>query len=237
MTVVAEPLLMSGQIQNYMDKQWYPYQMRILSVGNLPSMLSLYDLVIENLERPDMLWRYPDEMVAEFLGKDGLVAGVFVEEELVGFRVLYFHHPGDETNPLLCTGASYGETAHLALSVIHPDFRGNSLQKKMSGILVAVAQAARVFPAMCSVVSPHNYPSINDKFSVNMVVIKLIPKFSGVWRYIFYRNMDNSIRPTDEKIIFVSSDDYLGQIELLEQGYYGVQIGISNGEKGMFFRK
>ena len=232
-----EKLIASGQLRNYVNKQWYPYEMRILTMDDLPSMITLYDIVIEKLERPESLWRYPNEMVADFLGEDGIVAGIFVEQSLVGFRVLYFHHEGDETNPLMGNGISYGETAHLALSVVHPDFRGNSLQKKMSAKLVEVAQEARKFSAMCSVVYPHNYPSINDKFSVQMVVAKLMPKFKGVWRYIFYRDMENHMVATNEKLIFVASQDYQRQIELLDQGYYGVQLGENNGEVGMLFGK
>jgi ribosomal protein S18 acetylase RimI-like enzyme len=230
LSIFEEQLIVSGEIKHYVTKQWYPYEMRLVTTLDLPAMIALYDVVIENLEKPDMLWRYPNEMVAAFLGRDGIVAGIFVGERLVGFRVLYFHHAGDLTNPLLYNEHAYGETAHLALSVIHPDFRGNSLQKKMSAELVRLAQVTRLFAAMCSVVSPHNY-------SVDMVVVKLMPKFKGVWRYIFYRNMDEPMVAWHADLIFVPSHDYPRQVELLDQGYYGVQLGESNGEMGMIFRK
>ncbi len=100
-----------------------------------------------------------------------------------------------------------------------------------------MAQASRVFDTICSVVAPHNYPSIIDKFSMKMVLVKLMPKFKGIWRYIFYRNMDIPLEATDENMIFASSDDYPRQIQLLEEGYYGVQLGTNNGERGMLFRK
>lgn len=235
MTVFEQSMLVTGRIRNRVNRDWYPYTIRVLNKSHLLSVLALYDFVVENMENRDMLWRYDDETVAGFLGQDGIVAGVFVDQTLVAFRVVYFHHEGDPTNPLLGDGASYGETAHLALCVIHPDFRGNSLQKQMGVHLLRVAQASRSFPRMCSIVAPHNYPSISDKFSLNMVVVKLMPKFKGIWRYIFYRNMDVPLGVTNEKLIFVSSDDYPRQIELLEQGYYGVQLGTHDGKIGMLF--
>ncbi|SMD05364.1 GNAT family N-acetyltransferase [Sporomusa malonica] len=237
MTVPEEQLLVTGRIRSRVNKQWYPYTMRVLKESDLPSVLELYDFVVENIEDSDMLWRYANETVVDFLGQDGIVAGVFVDRTLVGFRVMYFHHEGDPNNPLLCNRSSYGKTAHLALCVVHPEFRGNSLQKHMGVHLLRVAQASRPFPTMCSIVSPHNYPSISDKFSLNMVVVKLMPKFRRIWRYIFYRDMDTPITAVDKKLIFAASYDYPRQIELLEQGYYGVQLGTSSGETGLFFRK
>ena len=70
-----------------------------------------------------------------------------------------------------------------------------------------------------------------------MVVVKLMPKFRGVWRYIFYRNMDTPTKVSGETAIFVPSSDYPKQIELLEMGYYGVQIGEKDGQMGIFLEK
>lgn len=69
------------------------------------------------------------------------------------------------------------------------------------------------------------------------LVIEKIGNRDMLWRYIFYRNMDVSRAAADEDLIFIASHDYLRQIELLEQGYYGVQLGKVDGEIGMLFRK
>ena len=236
MTVFSKQQLVKGQLKNCSNKKRYGYTMRVLADSDLPAILELYDFVVKNMKDPDMLWRYDDHIVAEFLGEDGIVGGVFVDDCLVAVRVVYFHHEGDITNPLMYKDDTYGETAHLALCVVHPDFRGNSLQKKMGVYLLEIAQTLRGFPTMCSVVSPHNYPSMSDKFSLNMVVVQLMPKFKGVWRYIFYRNMNKPLVARSETMIFVPSGDYQRQIELLEQGYYGVELGRNNGEIGVFFK-
>lgn len=237
MLALQQPLT-TGQIRNCENKMWYPFTMRVLTASDLPRVLALYDYVVGNMENPDMLWRYPDETVAAFLGQDGIVIGTFIDQDLIGLRVMYFHHVGDQTNPLLGNIKSdYGKTAHLALCVIQPQFRGNSLQKQMGIQMMKVAEASRTFQTMCSIVSPHNYPSISDKFYQNMAVVKLMPKFRGIWRYIFYRNMVEPLTPVDEKLIFAASRDYSHQTKLLDAGYYGVQLGARQGEMGMFFKK
>lgn len=238
MAAFDKQALATGRIRNCINSEWYPYVMRRLTVSDLPQTLALYDYVVKNMENPDMLWRYPDETVAAFLGQDGIVIGVFIGEDLVGFRVMYLHHPGDQTNPLQgIIQSEFGATAHLALCVIHPQFRGNSLQKQMGTEFMKLTQTARSFQSMCSIVSPHNYPSMNDKFSLKMVVVKLMPKFRGIWRYIFYSNLDQPLKAVDDKMFFVTSQDYQRQLELFDAGYYGVQLGAKNGEMGIYLKK
>ena len=233
-----EQPLVTGRIRNGVTKAWYPYVMRVLTKNDMPKALELYDYVVANMENPDMLWRYPDETVASFFGQDGIVMGIFVEQKLVAFRVMYFHHIGDPSNPLQGNITfDYGITAHLALCVINPVFRGNSMQKHMGVYLMKVAEATRTFHTMCSIVSPHNYPSISDKISLDMLVVKLMPKFKGIWRYIFYRNMSKPVMAVEEELIFAASQDYPRQIELLNSGYYGVRLGTDQGELGMLYKK
>lgn len=234
---MKERILEQGQIQSGVDQSWHFYTMRLLHKKDLADMLALYDEVVEGMEDPSMLWRYPDEKVAAFLGENGLVIGVFIEAVLVGFRVLYFHPDEDEENPLLCKIPSPGKTAHLALCVLRQDFRGNSLQKKMGIPLLKVAQAMRPFDSLCSIVSPHNYPSIEDKFSLNMVVLELMPKFKGLWRYILYRNMNKPALLKNIQRQFAASQDYVRQQTLLKEGYYGIEFAIEQGTKGVLFQE
>ena len=236
--MITEPeILTSGQVKNCASQRWYPYEMRILDERDLSHMLELYDLVVGTMANPELLWRYDDTVVAKFLGESGVVAGVWADQRLIAFRVLYVHPAGDPENPLLCIRPEWAETAHLALCVVHPEYRGNSLQKKMGGQLIPAALAVKPFGALCSIVSPHNYPSISDKFSLGMAVVKLMPKFKGLWRYIFYRSMQAPFEWKPGEPVFAASRDYPRQIDLLEQGYYGVQLDIRNGEEGVLFRK
>ena len=229
--------LAHGTIQNRIDSSWYSYEMRTLNQNDLPDVLELYNIVINNLTNKNFLWRYTDEMVALFLTNKAVAAGVVVNKRLVGVRVLYFHDLDDKENPLVDLDFPYKITADSALSIVHPDFRGNSLQRKMGLNILKMAQEDGAFENFCSVVAPGNYASIKDKFSLDMVVVKLLPKFSGLWRYVFYRNMNQSWEIDKADIIFVASNDYSQQIKLLEQGYYGFRLAEDKGVIGLCFGK
>ena len=71
-------------------------------------------------------------------------------------------------------------------------------------------------------VAPHNIASLKDKFILKMWVVKLIPKFGGTWRYIFYRDMQEEapFRPV-ETVRVKAGQDFDRQIELLESGWVG----------------
>jgi hypothetical protein len=229
--------LVSGQIQSCIDSRWHSYVMRTLNSNDFSEVLKLYDLGIDHLESPDLLWRYPDEKVADFLTDQAVTAGVFVDQRLVGFRVLYFHDADDLDNPLHSVGLHHELAAHSALCVVHPEFRGNSLQKQMGIHILEAAKKMRAFGNFCSVVSPQNYASMKDKFSLNMLIVKLAPKFSGIWRYIFYQNMNQAWQVDTTDIIFVLSYEYMEQIRLLEQGYYGFRFAENHGHTGVYFGK
>lgn len=227
--------LVSGQIKSRIDSRWHSYIMRTLNHEDLSDVLKLYDLGVNHLDNPELLWRYSDEIVADFLTSKAVTAGVFVNNRLIGFRVLYFHDAGDLDNPLYSVDLHHELAAHSALCVVHPEFRGNALQKQLGIHILEVARELRTFENFCSVVSPQNYASMKDKFSLNMLIVKLLPKFSGMWRYIFYQNLNQAWEIDAKNIVFVPSHDYIEQIRLLEQGYYGFCLGDNQGCAGVYF--
>jgi hypothetical protein len=213
-------------IKNQKDGTCAECRLRRLSNGDLPQVLALYDLMVNWSAGPENFWRYPDATVAEFLGTHGIVAGAFVRERLVGFRVLYFHPENDPGNPLLSTRFPCRQTGHLAVSAVDPDFLGNSLQIQMSSAVMNWArEEKRDFRSICSVVAPHNIASLKDKFVLNMWVVNLMPKFGGAWRYIFYRDMKEDVPFCPAETVMVRAGrDFDRQTELLEHGWVGFAL-------------
>ncbi len=221
-------------IKNQKEGTYAECRLRRLSGGDLLRVLALYDLMVNRSAGPENFWRYPDATVAEFLGPRGIVAGAFVEERLVGFRVLYCHPENDPDNPLQSTRFSCHLTGHLAVSAVDPDFFGNSLQIRLSAAVMSWAkEEKRNICSICSVVAPHNIASLKDKFVLNMWIVKLMPKFSGTWRYIFYRNMEEeaSFCPA-ETVKVKAGQDFDRQIELLESGWVG--FALANAADGPY---
>lgn len=228
----------TGQIKRTVDSRWYPFTMRLLGEADLSPVLNLYDFVCRELSDVDTLWRYPDEMVALFLTDKAIAVGVFVDETLVGFRVFYYHAEDDADNPLRAIGFPHQQTAHAALSFVHPEFRGNALQQHMSRELLRIAKECKPFQNLCSIVSPKNAASIKEKFSLGMVAAALMLKFSGTWRYIFYKDAGKTwVVSSDSRPVFVPVTDYSRQIELINQGCYGYQLEKRESGTGVLFGK
>ena len=186
MSVQSHRTIETGRLACKADPRGREFEMRFLDERDLPELLGLYDYIVDFVNDPAFFWRYPDDIVRTFMGEDGLNAGVFVDGRMIGFRVMYYHKDGDPENPLLATKCPPHGTAHLAVSAVHPDYQGNSLQKRMTAHVLDEARRIRPYKSLCSVVSPKNAPSVKEKFAFNMGVVTLIPKFSGNWRYIFY---------------------------------------------------
>ncbi len=233
------PIIQTGFITNRLDAQLYPYTMKLLNSDDILQVIELHNKVIDALPDPDLCWRFPVSYIERYLGDQGITVGVFVEKQLIGFRVLYF--PGNQAeNPGLDMGLDDSEldqVAHLPLSNVHPDFTGNSLQKNMTLQVINIAKETRPFRYLCSIVSPKNYASMTEKFEVGMVVGQLTIKYGTFLRYIFYEDMVKPLEVAKENAIFIPSIDTERQMELLKQGYYGFQLSEEQGKKGILFGK
>lgn len=229
----------TGFIKNKLDSKLYPYKIERLNKDHLAQVVEFHNEVIDALVDPDLCWRFPVEYIERYLGDQAITVGVFVEKRLIGFRVLYF--PGLEPeNPGFDIGLDHsemGKVAHLPLSNVHPDFTGSSLQKHMTAHVVRIAKKTREFRYLCSNVSPKNYASMNEKFAFGMWVTELKIKYGKFLRYIFCKDILNDSPLSTENAIFVPTQDYSRQTELLQQGYYGFQSSKVQNKKGVLFGK
>lgn len=229
----------SGLIRNRRKEKEVVYVMRQIGMAQLQEVVRLHNEVIDRLPDADLCWRFPLENIERYLGPDGVTVGVYDEDRLISFRVLYF--PGfNEDNPGRDFGLAADElklVAHLPLSNVHPDYTGNGLQKKMTLYAVELAEATREFNYLCSNVSPKNYPSMAEKFSIGMHVAALKEKYGGFWRYIFRKDMRQALSYQEKDAVFVATDDYQRQSELLQLGYVGFKAGLEDEKNGVYFAK
>ncbi len=227
----------SGQIHNRRNGKEFAYVMRQIDGAQLQAVVELHNEVIDGLPDADLCWRFPLENIKRYLGPDGITIGVFVEARLIAFRVLYF--PGfNDDNPgfdLALPEEELNLVAHLPLSNVHPDFTGNGLQKKMTLYAIELASQVREFRYLCSNVSPKNYPSMAEKFAIGMHVAALKEKYGGFWRYIFCKDMRQLHAYQEQEAVFVATEDYQRQSELLQLGFVGFKAGLEAGKKGVYF--
>ena len=108
------------------------YAIRFLTEDDLQGAIKLQEIVLRNLKDPEIYHPASQEILKEHLSRKGSAIGVVIEEGLIGFGIL--HIPGDEQDNL---GRDIGlskkdlnKVAHLQFSVVHPDYRGKSLQSR-----------------------------------------------------------------------------------------------------------
>lgn len=165
---------------------------RRLHSSDLRNIQRVQEETAEALEDRDHLEALSEaEFLAALNGK-GLVMGAFEAEVLVAFRVLLF--PGKSRENLgRDAGLSNDElpyVVHQELSCVHPQSRGQRLQKKLGAFLMA--ELAKDYPEMrwvFATVHPDNRASLNDKLEQGMKVIAETEKYEGKKRYILMKKL------------------------------------------------
>ncbi|NTV28408.1 MAG: hypothetical protein HGA93_07025, partial [Methanothrix sp.] len=111
---------------------------------------------------------------------------------------------------------------HLATVVVHPAYRGNSLQGMMQGIHLDVAQRMG-YEHVCCMVSPKNRPSLQNIFSHGLMIKALKIKFGWRLRYIMHKDLSHPCAFGPEEVRMRSSD-LEGQVSLLREGLLGFKL-------------
>ncbi|MGD9156386.1 MAG: GNAT family N-acetyltransferase [Bacillota bacterium] len=165
------------------------------------------------------------ELIAILEGP-GLAVGVRVEGRLVAFCAALF--PGPRTDnlgrDLGLSQAELGAVAHLEAAVVHPDYRGNALQKKMAGLLVAEIRDAKCWRYVTNTVAPFNIPSLKTTVALGLLIVKLKVKYNEVLRYICRRDLVEPVRIAAGSVICSEAGDLARQRKLLASGYYGFDL-------------
>ena len=197
---------------------------RRLTPQHLTAVIDLQQQELQSMATKDVFLGRPHDILAACLDDEGVTVGVFADDRLVAFRMLYY--PG-RFNQGEFAGLPVGEwdkVAHLEVAVVHPLYRGYGLMRRMASPLLDEADDLRGKRYLCSVVSPQNYPSIKDKLVLGVPVIRLIELAGGHWRYIFCQDRLKPAQFDEAAAIAVSVNDRERQFLLLEQGYQGFQI-------------
>ncbi|MFK2825242.1 GNAT family N-acetyltransferase [Bacillus sp. B190/17] len=211
-----------------------------LSMDHIDHILSLQQLVIETLEKKDILQPLTLEEFQYILQGQGLMIGAFVENKLIAFRALMVP-PIDEEHLGRDIGLKEEELPNVIyqeISNVHPDYRGNGLQKMLA---VCIMKELKVFNQeyshVCCTVAPFNIPSLKDKFAQGMEIAALKVKYSSRLRYIFVKALRDDHYEGQWEITTCRMEDTDGQQELLKQGWRGFRMDNRNGVEWVDFRR
>lgn len=79
---------------------------------------------------------------------------------------------------------------------------------------------------VCATVAPFNIASLKDKFQLGMTIGALKEKYTGKLRYVFVKDLHTN-QHYGEKIV-VAMDDRDRQQQLLQSGYRGIAINLTD---------
>ena len=168
-----------------------PFEICLLQPQHLEEVWALQELVVETLSAPAPYHPDPKDLLAQCLGPRGQAVGTFVDGRLVGFRSVFY--PGDRPDNLgldiQLTGPDLDRVAHLERAAVNPAYRGNRLQIRMTAHAIRLAVGNHRWRHLFSTVAPGNPASMKDKFTVGMVIVRTLRKYSGYWRHLFYQDI------------------------------------------------
>ena len=203
------------------------YQVRRLVLDDIPALLFLQKLALEELNNSDILQPLEPSEFEYILKGNGLMIGAFTNEQLIAFRALLIPPIDEEEHLGLFLGLEnkLDEIMYQEISVVHPLYRGNQLQQKLATLIMEeLTKEAHSFTYICATVAPYNIPSLKDKFKQNMMVGALIDIYGGKLRYVFYKKINKSDDCKWLLEITVPTFEVSKQKQLLNDGWIGVQL-------------
>ncbi len=225
------------QRSNRTRRRALKYTVGILNEKHLPQVMALQEVIVQNLQQPDLLHSFSRDFMKQHMEERGVVLGVFVQNRLIAFRNLYYPELGDkEWNLGLDLGLAEEElakVANLQLVCVHPRYRGNGLALKMNQISLGLLRQRGTHPHVCATVSPYNIWNIPVLLASGFHIAKLKSKYGGKIRYIVYQDLRHPIIFDDQSAVWVRLDDLDTQKRWLCSGFYGVALRrrqISPGE-------
>ena len=207
-----------------------PLQVHVLTLSDLPELLSIQEAVIQALAEPE---HYQSLSIEEFtkLLADQTLIGATAEGRLIAFRAMLIPPIDDEHlgRDIGWPEVSLERVLYQEVTNVHPDFRGYGLQTHLGKLLMSQVEADDRFDVVCATVAPFNIPSMKDKFTLGLRIGALKEKYGGKLRYIFYKELHRSWQPTSE-VMDVPMEERMKQVELLQTGWFGTCL-MKQGEQ------
>lgn len=223
-------------------KEDVSYEMEFLDEGRLHELIELQDIIIKALPDPELFWTHPVDYFREVFKVERSVIGVSTEDGLIAYSLVYLPGGCDLQDGCFNLGRDIGlseedlrKVAHLQATVVHPAYRGNSLQRRMSEQHLKVLKEMGYEHILCTI-SPKNPMSLRNFLLCGFVIKGLKRKFNGWWRYIMYKNiLSQASFGSDE--VKINSSDTAGQIDLIGRGYAGCKMELHHNGFSVIYCK
>lgn len=212
--------------EGLLTKSGHSYTVQQLTLDDLEEILTLQDIVFQQLENKEILQKLSKEEFLYILEGKGLAIGTFIDKELIAIRALLVP-PIDENHLGLAVGLKDEElnkVIYQEISFVHPEYRGNRLQQLLAKlIMLELEKLEHTYRYVCCTVAPFNIPSLMDKFNQHMYVKALKRIYGDKLRYIFIKDLQTKKlkwKETREVLI----DHIELQKQFLKSGWIGYQL-------------
>jgi ribosomal protein S18 acetylase RimI-like enzyme len=208
------------------------YELRFLDMSLFDEIVALQNIIYRSLPDQEIFKRSTADFIRDLFRVERSILGVLTIEGLVAYSMINFPGKSKENlgRDISLSDIELKKVAHLQAIVVHPSYRGNSLQARMAHHHLKIIRN-NCYKHVCCTVSPKNPISLKNIMSCGFVIRGLKPKFGGYMRYILYKNFDYYLQNKSEKFVLMGND-ITGQINLLNQGYQGFEMElIPNGFK------
>lgn len=217
-------IIEQGKIET-LNKNKINYEMTLLNKDDLYKIIDLQKLIITHLKNPNIFQPDNDKFIEFTLETQGKILGIFSKKKLIAYLMIVF--PGKNGvnlgNDVLISESELDKVAHLENVVVHPEFRGHSLQFKLQSQAIKIIKNLG-YSHICSTVSPYNYPSLKNLLKSGLLIKNLKLKYNGKMRYICHKNIVKEFSIQNKHSINLINTEFTKQIDVLQQGYYGYQI-------------
>jgi hypothetical protein len=230
------------------------FEMKFLQAGSLPDLISLQHFIAANLPCPEIFMLHDDIYFLEIFRLERSVIGVITEDGLIAYSLIRIPGLADDNlgKDLNLPEAEMIKVAHLQAAAVHPAYRGNGLQRKLTFAHLRVIEELG-YEHVCCTVSPKNPISLANILSCGLVIDGLRPKMHGWWRYILHKNIlrpnfsdmegqEDEVESRDleesgvcRNEIKIKISDIEGQLDLLKRGFKGFKIAILPDGAEVFF--
>lgn len=164
----------------------------VLNIEHIGKIMELQKVVMEALEDKQLYAPSDKEEFEAYINGIGKVIGVLEEKnnELIAMGV-YGKLGFKENNyghDIEIKGEKLLEVGQIESTVVAPDYRGNSLQKKICSILEEISKDNND-SLLCATVSPYNKYSLNSFIDLGYEIKKEKLKYGGLKRYIVAKEL------------------------------------------------
>ncbi|HWR61041.1 MAG TPA: hypothetical protein VN580_05480 [Clostridia bacterium] len=209
------------------------YVMRTIAAGELKAAVELQKYVYEQLPDKQVLYMDSYEEMLEDMENGAKIIGVFNKAgEMIAYRYIGFPGRSEKNlgNDIKLAENELSKVAHLETTVVHPDYRGNSLQSLTLQQAIPLVGEAGYRHVLCTV-SPQNAYSLFNVIKNGLRIKALKRKYGkdkngkdGMWRFILHRNLEPAAGRKTDRLLRIPLSDLEQQKEVINEGFVGLWL-------------